>query len=289
MVDSQALLRAANAVAGDGVALTIADDALMVSGGRRRFSIATLPGADAPQIPAIAGKARKVKGSLLSSLIRRVSHTMHADQDPKNGVLIRQTGNEIEAMASDGRGAAIDSRPIEKGTEFSAQIPSSMVPILVSTFDTDESVKLSVTDERIFATLDGATVSVSRRENELLAAVDVRKWVDQVADGVSVLADAETLRESVAIVGAGAPHLRLTTAREGLSLWAAANGSHVEDEVSCRCDGERISFIDPARFGAALKGLSGEIALNIGDTVITVRSGNYLATIAPMDPRLAAA
>jgi len=106
---------------GDGVEVTVAleGDRAVVRSGRSRFSLATLPAADFPQVPGgDADVTLTLPQKALRALIDDVGFAM-AQQDVRyflNGMLLEVTDSHVRAVATDGHRLAMSTFEISNPT-----------------------------------------------------------------------------------------------------------------------------------------------------------------------------
>lgn len=283
LVDTVGLLRAVNAMPVGGVTLTLREDVLTVSSGKRKFDIATMPGTDAPAVTVPGGDVREWRGSVLAALIKRVQHAMDDNESPMNGVLIRHSGNVTEALATNTRIFATMTAETVEAPELVAQIPASALPVVLDTLHTDETVGVSVTPGRIFFRRGVVTVSAARRETEKLAETNFKQWINGVESGPTVTLDAPTLRDAAGVIGAGVVQLRLAAGAGVLALRGRTGKNTAEDELPADVDGEAaVARVDPKFVVPALRDIAGPVALRIGDQIVSMRSGVYLCAMGCM-------
>lgn len=169
-VDASTLARVADKLPADSVVeLTAAAGKLVVTAGRARFTLATLPVDDFPVIATPPGLAAfEIDALLLNGALGRVAHAISTEEVRYylNGVFLhlRGDGRSLRLAATDGHRLAEVSLPAPEGV---AGMPDVIVPrktarILSSLLDRHEgSVEVSI-NERAMRFKVGATTLISK-------------------------------------------------------------------------------------------------------------------------------
>lgn len=137
------------------------ENRLLLRSGRSRFTLATLPAEEYPNVEAFEADIEfTLKQGTVKSLIDATQFSM-ANQDVRyylNGLLLETEANTLRAIATDGHRLAMSHRTIE------AQLPEKQVIVprkgvieLLRTFDGDDAdVSIAIGDNAIRATTSRA-------------------------------------------------------------------------------------------------------------------------------------
>ncbi|MFK7892278.1 MAG: DNA polymerase III subunit beta [Granulosicoccus sp.] len=142
-------------------------DKVVLKSGRSRFSLATLPAQDFPELDALDSPQRlSVPAELLQDCIRSTAFSM-AQQDVRfylNGMLIEIGSERLTCVATDGHRLAYS----QCETDVEPEIPvRAIVPRkginellrLLGTLDNDNAVEMLVTGQRLQIDSDGVQLS----------------------------------------------------------------------------------------------------------------------------------
>lgn len=133
------------------------ENRLLLRSGRSRFTLATLPAEEYPNVEAFEAELEfTLKQGTMKSLIDATQFSM-ANQDVRyylNGLLLETEGNVLRAIATDGHRLALSHRQIE------AQLPEKQVIVprkgvleLMRSFEADDlDVTIAIGDNAIRAT-----------------------------------------------------------------------------------------------------------------------------------------
>lgn len=133
------------------------ENRLLLRSGRSRFTLATLPAEEYPNVEAFEAEIEfTLKQGTMKSLIDATQFSM-ANQDVRyylNGLLLETEGNVLRAIATDGHRLALSHRQIE------AQLPEKQVIVprkgvleLMRSFEADDlDVTIAIGDNAIRAT-----------------------------------------------------------------------------------------------------------------------------------------
>jgi DNA polymerase-3 subunit beta len=134
-------------------------DRVVITSGRARFTLSTLPAADFPALDEISSsKELELSERELRHLILRSSFAM-ANQDVRyylNGLMLEISASGIRTVATDGHRLAMCELPVPVNTESSQQviIPRKGVQELLRLLeDSDDKVRLQIGSNHIRATL----------------------------------------------------------------------------------------------------------------------------------------
>ncbi|MCH1921123.1 DNA polymerase III subunit beta [Shewanella sp. A3A] len=166
--------------------------------GRSRFSLATLPAEEYPNVESFAPNIEfSLSQSLLKSLIEATQFSM-ANQDVRyylNGLLFETEGSVLRAVATDGHRLALSHRSIE------AQLPENQVIVprkgvveLSRLLDSDDqSIALAIGENAIRATTANAVLTSKLVDGRF---PDYRRVLPKGGDKV-VIASRNSLKQSL--------------------------------------------------------------------------------------------
>ncbi|ACJ26864.1 DNA polymerase III, beta subunit [Shewanella piezotolerans WP3] len=133
------------------------ENRLLLRSGRSRFTLATLPAEEYPNVEAFEAELEfTLKQGTMKSLIDATQFSM-ANQDVRyylNGLLLETEGNVLRAIATDGHRLALSHRMIEASLpEKQVIVPRKGVLELMRSFEGDElDVTIAIGDNAIRAT-----------------------------------------------------------------------------------------------------------------------------------------
>ncbi|GIU20431.1 MULTISPECIES: DNA polymerase III subunit beta [unclassified Shewanella] len=133
------------------------DNRLLLRSGRSRFTLATLPAEEYPNVDAFEAEIEfTLKQGTMKSLIDATQFSM-ANQDVRyylNGLLLETEGNVLRAIATDGHRLALSHRMIEASLpEKQVIVPRKGVLELMRSFEADDlDVTIAIGDNAIRAT-----------------------------------------------------------------------------------------------------------------------------------------
>jgi len=143
------------------VKLDSKDSQVVVSAGKSRFTLQTLPAADFPRVETGAGlgEAIRLPQKSLKRLLQRVQFAM-ASQDIRyylNGMLLVLDGTALRVVATDGHRLAYAETTLETAAEpREVIIPRKTVLELAKLLtDTDDAVELRIGSNQVTITLPG--------------------------------------------------------------------------------------------------------------------------------------
>ncbi|WP_076416431.1 DNA polymerase III subunit beta [Shewanella sp. UCD-KL12] len=140
------------------------ENRLLLRSGRSRFTLATLPAEEYPNVEAFQSDIEfTLKQGTLKSLIDATQFSM-ANQDVRyylNGLLLETEGNVLRAIATDGHRLALSHRPIEDTLpEKQVIVPRKGVVELQRLFEGEElEVTIAIGDNAIRATTASAVLT----------------------------------------------------------------------------------------------------------------------------------
>ncbi|QQX80307.1 DNA polymerase III subunit beta [Shewanella sp. KX20019] len=138
------------------------ENRLLLRSGRSRFTLATLPAEEYPNVEAFEADIEfTLKQGTMKSLIDATQFSM-ANQDVRyylNGLLLETEGNVLRAIATDGHRLAMSHRTIEASLpEKQVIVPRKGVLELMRSFEGDDlDVTIAIGDNAIRATTATAT------------------------------------------------------------------------------------------------------------------------------------
>ncbi len=133
------------------------ENRLLLRSGRSRFTLATLPAEEYPNVDAFEAEIEfTLKQGTMKSLIDATQFSM-ANQDVRyylNGLLLETEGNVLRAIATDGHRLALSHRMIEASLpEKQVIVPRKGVLELMRSFEADDlDVTIAIGDNAIRAT-----------------------------------------------------------------------------------------------------------------------------------------
>lgn len=133
------------------------ENRLLLRSGRSRFTLATLPAEEYPNVDAFEAEIEfTLKQGTMKSLIDATQFSM-ANQDVRyylNGLLLETEGNVLRAIATDGHRLALSHRMIEASLpEKQVIVPRKGVLELMRSFEADDQdVTIAIGDNAIRAT-----------------------------------------------------------------------------------------------------------------------------------------
>ncbi|MBR9728860.1 DNA polymerase III subunit beta [Shewanella intestini] len=137
------------------------DNRWLLRSGRSRFTLATLPAEDYPNVEAFEAEIEfSIKQGVLKSIIDSTQFSM-ANQDVRyylNGLLFETEGNVLKAIATDGHRLALSHRQVETTLpEKQVIVPRKGVIEMSRLLDTDDAdITISIGDSAIRATTHAA-------------------------------------------------------------------------------------------------------------------------------------
>lgn len=140
------------------------ENRLLLRSGRSRFTLATLPAEEYPNVEAFQSDIEfTLKQGTLKSLIDATQFSM-ANQDVRyylNGLLLETEGNVLRAIATDGHRLALSHRPIEDTLpEKQVIVPRKGVVELQRLFEGEDlEVTIAIGDNAIRATTASAVLT----------------------------------------------------------------------------------------------------------------------------------
>ncbi len=140
------------------------ENRLLLRSGRSRFTLATLPAEEYPNVEAFQSDIEfTLKQGTLKSLIDATQFSM-ANQDVRyylNGLLLETEGNVLRAIATDGHRLALSHRPIEDTLpEKQVIVPRKGVVELQRLFEGEDlDVTVAIGDNAIRATTASAVLT----------------------------------------------------------------------------------------------------------------------------------
>ncbi len=174
-------------------------DRLIIRCGRSRFTLASLPATDYPNIEQWSSQSEvTLAQGTLKALIDKTAFSM-ANQDVRyylNGLLLELDGDQIRTVATDGHRLATASaaHPLE-GEGRQCILPRKGVMELVKLLDNEEApVTLSLGDAHLRATLPGFTFTTKLVDGRF---PDYRRVIPRGGDKI-ILADRESMRNALA-------------------------------------------------------------------------------------------
>lgn len=177
--------------------ITLNEERLLIKSGRSRFSLATLPAADFPNIEDWQSEAEVTVTQVeLRHLIEKTQFSM-ANQDVRyylNGMLFEIDGNTLRSVATDGHRMAVSETALVG--EYSQQqviVPRKGVLELVKLLDRpEENVTLQIGGSNIRANVNEFTFTSKLVDGRF---PDYRRVMPQHTNK-TLEADCETLRQS---------------------------------------------------------------------------------------------
>lgn len=137
------------------------DNRLVLRSGRSRFTLATLPADEYPNVEAFEADIEfTLKQGILKSLIDATQFSM-ANQDVRyylNGLLLETEGNVLRTIATDGHRLALSHRTIESSLpQKQVIVPRKGVMELLRLLEVDElDIAVAISDNAIRASTPGA-------------------------------------------------------------------------------------------------------------------------------------
>ena len=166
--------------------------------GRSRFSLATLPAEEYPNVESFQPNIElSISQGLLKSLIEATQFSM-ANQDVRyylNGLLLETEGNVLRAVATDGHRLALSHRSIEANlAENQVIVPRKGVVELSRLLDSDDqSIALAIGENAIRATTESAVLTSKLVDGRF---PDYRRVLPKGGDKV-VIASRNSLKQSL--------------------------------------------------------------------------------------------
>lgn len=261
----------------------------LVSSGRSRFTLATLPSTEFPSVSDIGAVAPiRIQSSALRRLVVRAAGSM-GNNDARaflNGVFLDVQGTQLRCVGTDGHRLTLAEATIDVAvaTRYSAIIPRKGVAEIINLLPDDESV----------VTIEGATghVRVTVGSTTVVTKLIAGQYpayeaVIPVNSEGSVVCEARTLRDSIrrSALLANARHrgVRMAISPEAIKLRTEDdNGGAAQDEVevsasftsleyavNCEYMLNALEGIDTEHVRLSLRDASSSILISgIGDTSI---------------------
>ncbi|MBB1269760.1 DNA polymerase III subunit beta [Shewanella sp. SR44-3] len=146
------------------------DNRWLLRSGRSRFTLATLPASDYPNVEAFQAEIEfTIKQGVLKSIIDSTQFSM-ANQDVRyylNGLLFETEGNTLKAIATDGHRLALSHRKID------ADLPEKQV--IVPRKGVVEMSRLLDSDDK--------DISIAIGESAIRAVTDTAVFTSKLVDG----------------------------------------------------------------------------------------------------------
>jgi len=232
------------------IKLTEQEEKVVVTSGKSRFSLATLPAEDFPETPEIDSIFDfKMPQSLLKYLLVKTQFAM-AQQDARyylNGVLMDLMDNTISIVATDGHRLALATDELEMGEQEQIQaiMPrKSVIELTKMLADNDEEVSISLDSNHIRIIMPNNVIMSSKLIDGRFP--DYRAVIPVELDK-TVIAKCEPLKQALTRVSILTNEkfkgIRLSLSKDLLKL-NAKNAFHEESEEVLEVDytGEELEI-----------------------------------------------
>jgi DNA polymerase-3 subunit beta len=184
---------------GVDIKISINQDKAVIKAGRSRFSLATLPSDDFPNVGEIAeGQTLEIKQRDLKDLIEKTGFAM-AQQDVRyylNGLLLELSGKGIRAVATDGHRLAMCDEDIALNTSqvHQAIVPRKGVLELARLLEeNDETARVQIGSNHIMVSLPTLTFTSKLIDGKF---PDYQRVIPDKCDK-QVTADRESFRQAL--------------------------------------------------------------------------------------------
>jgi len=140
-----------SSLTGEEFVLESSDNKLIVKSVNSRFSLATLPPEEFPEVEIPEVFSVKLLSSEVDRAIKKVSYAVSRDEARYilTGVLLRSFGDKVHAVATDGHRLALYEMKAE-AEEFSAIVPKKSLAELKKLLRESEEVELLLKENRLY-------------------------------------------------------------------------------------------------------------------------------------------
>lgn len=254
--DAAKLLAAVGSLAAERVALAVADGRLVVTGGRARRTLATLPAPDFPKFEAAGEGARRIEmpASRLARTLASVRWAVstEATRYYLNGICLRSADGGLDAVATDGhRLARLRVAEIDGVEELDVIVPTKAVDQLLRLLD--------ASDAAVALTIDSDKIDLAVGERRLVARLIEGRFPDYVR--VIPVGNADLLTVTAGEMGRAAGAVAAVIDAEGDKIkfkgLRLTLGEAVEIEGGDRGSAQAMEPVD-----AQFAGEAGAVGLN---------------------------
>ena len=227
------------------------DGKLLVRSAGSRFSLATLPPEEFPEVELPPGFDVALPAEELDRAIRKVSYAVSKDEARYilTGVLFRSFGDRVHVVATDGHRLAVYEMDV-KAREFSAIVPKRSLAELKKLLREGGEVEFAELENRLYFRVGGTTVWTSLIEGEYpdyLSVIPKDNPVEFTADRsefltalkeVSIIFDREEVKAVILKLSGG----KLTLTTRKLEIESAPEEAEVTLPVEYRGEDFEIGF-----------------------------------------------
>ncbi len=247
-VNALKLSKLVSSLTGEEVELETDDSKLVIRSVNSRFSLATLPPEEFPEIELPEKYNVKLLTSELDKAIKKVSYAVSRDEARYilTGVFLKSFGDKIHAVATDGHRLALYEIKAE-AEEFSAIVPRRSLAELRKLLRESEETEILLSDNKLYFRI-GDTVmwtsviegeypdylAVIPEDNPLKCVVDKEEIVNALKE-VSVIYDKEEVRAVILSFTPG--NLKLTAKKVDVE-----SGEEAEVNIPVEYNGEEFEI-----------------------------------------------